>query len=59
MIHHYRFGDYQQKPGPEYEEVSFNSLKLELETDTDGNLILERQLRIVQRHLTKPTTEIK
>ena len=46
MKNHYRFGDYQRKLGAGYDEVSFNSLKPELETDADGNLIPERQVRV-------------
>jgi len=46
MTHHYRFGDYQQKLGSGHDEVSFNRLRPELETDTEGNLIPERQVRI-------------
>lgn len=46
MKNYYRFGDYQQKIGAGYEEVSFKSLTPELETDAEGNLIQERQLRV-------------
>ena len=46
MTNHYRFGDYQQKLETGYDEVSFNRLKPELETDADGYPIPERQVRI-------------
>jgi len=46
MAQHYRFGDYQQKLGSAYNEVSANSLKAELEIDTDGKPIPERRNRI-------------
>jgi len=46
MTHHYRFADYQQKLGTGHDEVSFNRLRPELEADTEGNLIPERQVRI-------------
>lgn len=48
MKNNYRFGDYQQKLGAGHDEVSFNRLKPELETDADGNPIPipEDQLRI-------------
>jgi len=46
MTNHYRFGDYQRKLGAGHNEVSFNNLKPELETDADGNPIPERQVRV-------------
>ena len=46
MTNHYRFGDYQRRLGAGYNEVSFNNLKPELETDADGNPIPEPQVRI-------------
>jgi len=46
MTHRYRFGDYQQKLGLEHDEVSFDRLRPELETDAEGNPIPERQVRI-------------
>ena len=46
MANNYRFGDYQRKLGAGHNEVSFNNLKPELETDADGNPIPERQVRV-------------
>jgi len=46
MTTQYRFGDYQRKLGAGHDEVSFNDLKPELETDADGNPIPERQIRV-------------
>jgi len=46
MTNHYRFGDYQRKLGAGHDEVSFNDLKPELETDADGNPIPERRVRV-------------
>ena len=46
MTNHYRFGDYQRKLGAGHNEVSFNDLKSELETDTEGKPIPEHPVRI-------------
>jgi hypothetical protein len=46
MTNNYRFGDYQRKLGAGHNEVSFNNLKPELETDADGNPIPERPVRV-------------
>jgi hypothetical protein len=46
MANHYRFGDYQRGLGAGQNELSFNDLKPELETDEDGNPIPERHVRI-------------
>ena len=46
MTNHYRFGDYQRKFGAGHNEVSFNDLKSELETDAEGNPIPEHSVRI-------------
>jgi hypothetical protein len=46
MSNNYRFGDYQRKLGAGHNEVSFNNLKPELETDADGNPIPERPVRV-------------
>jgi hypothetical protein len=46
MANQYRFGDYQRRVGAVYNEVSFNDLTPELETDADGRPIPERRIRI-------------
>ena len=64
MTNHYRFGDYQRKFGAGHNEISFNDLKSELETDVEGNPIPEHSVRIKLTpretyHLIRPYVSVR